>query len=538
MLQFLRRQRYTLILTIVLGVLSLFGYGRGGATALAQPTQSGKPRLVVFLVANQFSYDYLTRFSDKFSQNGFRFLMADGANFTNCRFPQATNQTTVGQAVIATGSYPWSNGIVGNSWYDRHKNKLVTVVMSEENSRLAGIASGGASAHALVGTTIGDQLKLAFAGNSKVFTVGLNDQSALLLAGKFGNSAFSWDTHNGTFVSPAQSGKDFPSWASSFNEQRYADGYVGKIEGASISNESFYTSFARTPWADQMVADFAKAIVEHEALGQHTYPDFIGVNFASTENASGGNSQESENSIVELDLTIGNFLKFLDQKVGINNCLIVFTADHGACPSPEMFHENGESIDSKSFVSQLNTLISARLGKDDWIEAFEPPNLYLNLGAIDRAKFRQPDVEALAAKMAHSISGTGEVYTAFQFFMNQLPNGPFAEAIRKSYFWGRSGELYVVPKPGFTFASNGTAAGSLYTYDSQVPLIICGSTTQAGRFRFAVSPADIAPTVASILEITPPAICEGRVLNEALSQSYGPPHPHKLAIVDAQSGIK
>jgi hypothetical protein len=67
--------------------------------------------------------------------------------------------------------------------------------------------------------------------------------------------------------------------------------------------------------------------------------------------------------------------------------------------------------------------MEARLGKGDWVEYFEPPNLYLNLNSIDREKFRQPDVEALAGKMAHSIPGVGEVYTAAQFFLNEVPNG-------------------------------------------------------------------------------------------------------------------
>ena len=535
-MQLIRRQCYSLLLAITLGTLTLFNFG-GVSAALAQSAQPSKPRLVVLLVANQFSYDYLNRFSDKFGPNGFRFLMADGANFTSCRFPQACTQTAVGQAVIATGSYPWSNGIVGNSWYDRHKNKLVTT-LAVDDSKAVGVGGLGASVHSFVGTTIGDQLKLATSGNSKVFTVALNDQSAALMGGKFANNAFSWDTHNGMFVGAAQNGKELPAWASSFNEQRYADGYVGKIEGASTSNEMFYTSFARTTWADQMVADFAKSLIEHEGLGQHPSPDFLGVNFSSTENATGTSGRECENSVVELDLTIGNFIKFLDQKVGINNCLIVFTADRGSCASPELLRESGGNIDSKSFVAQLNTLISARLGKEDWIEAFDPPNLYLNLAAIDRAKFRQPDVESLAAKMSHSISGTGEVYTAFQFFQNQVPNGPFADSIRKSYYWGRSGELFVMPKPGYSFSNNGTTSGALFSYDSQVPLIICGPSIQTGRFRFAVSPADVAPTVASILEITPPAICEGRVLNEAMSQSFGPQHSHKLAAVDAQSSVK
>jgi hypothetical protein len=520
---------------VALGIIVAVLYSGFVCGALAQTPQSGKPRLVIFLVANQFSYDYLSRFSDKFSSNGFHFLTTDGANFTNCRFPQASTEGAVGQSVIATGSYPWSSGIVGNSWYDRRKNKSLAAGVSEDANRSSSVTNAGAGAHSLAGTTIGDQIKLASGGTGKVFTVAINEQSAVLLAGKFANDAFFWDTHNGTFTSALKPGKDLPSWAGSFNDQRYADGYVGKIEGASVSNESFYTSFAHTPWADQMVCDFAKSIIEHENLGQHNSADFVGVNFSASEN---GSSQDCENSIVELDLTLANFFKFLDQKIGLNNCLIVFTADRGTCASPEMLHEQGGTIDCKSYVAQLSTLLSARLGKDDWIEAFDPPNLYLNLNAIDRAKFRQPDVEALAAKMARSITGTGEIYTAVQFFLNQLPSGPYEDAIRKSYYWGRSGELYIMPKPGYQFSSNGITSGSYYTYDSQVPLIICGPTVQPGRFRFAASPADIAPTVASILEITPPAICEGRVLNEALGQAFGPSHPHKLSLIDDHSGVK
>jgi predicted AlkP superfamily pyrophosphatase or phosphodiesterase len=204
--------------------------------------------------------------------------------------------------------------------------------------------------------------------------------------------------------------------------------------------------------------------------------------------------------------------------------LIVFTADHGIAPIPEFLKERGmdsSRIDVKNFKTALDTQLRTRLGQEDWIEAFEPPNLYLNLNAIDRQKYRQPDVEALSAKMAHSIAGVGEVYTAAQFFTNQVPSGPLMDAVRKSYYWGRSGELFVMPRPGHIFISEstGTATGSPYNYDTQVPLIISGSNVQNGRFGHSSSPADIAPTITNILGIEQPSLCEGRVLTEALSGS-------------------
>src|SRR4029078_6393440 len=110
----------------------------------------------------------------------------------------------------------------------------------------------------------------------------------------------------------------------------------------------------------------------------------------------------------------------------------------------------------RAFKTLLDSALDSRLGADDWIEAFEPPNLYLNLNAIDKQKYRQTDVEAVAAKLAHSVPGGGEVFTAVQFFLNQLPASPTAESVKKTYYWGRSGELVVLSKPGYIFWSEPT----------------------------------------------------------------------------------
>ena len=472
---------------------------------LAQSVQSPRPKLVIFLIADEFAYDYLGRVQDKLPPGGFRLLLDTGACFTHCRFQQATNQTACGQSVIATGAHPWATGIVGDKWYDRKKGKVVSATLTGEGTSMTG-------AHEMVGTTLGDELKLASGGRSKVFTVAISDSAALLFAGKLANNAFWWDARAGNFQGVSQYGSGLGTMNKSMGEET----------GGGMPID------ANSPRANQLVADFAKQLINQEGLGQDGDTDLLGVNFSATEsigNRHGPQSQESEDLVLKLDQTVNGLLSFLDQKVGLANCLVVFTADHGVAPIPEMLREKGLEagrVDPKYFRSQLNSALTSRLGNFDWIEEFEPPNLYLNLNTIDRQQRRQPDIEALAAKLAHSLPGTGEVYTAFQFFLNQLPNGPLSEAIRKSYFWGRSGELYVAPKPGYIFTTEteGTVSGSPFSYDSQVPLILRGSAIKAGRYTETASPADIAPTVASILGINAPSLSEGRVLSEAL----GKPH--------------
>lgn len=538
----------------------------------SQINQSAQPRLVLFLVVDQFNYDYLSRFQDKFGAGGFRFLMDRGANFSNCRYPQATTVTAVGHSIISSGALPWSTGVIGNEWYDRRREKEVAAV-SDDSVQMVGANGTGASCRALLGTTIGDEMKLATNGRSKVIACSLKDRGALFLAGRLGNNAFWWDDRSGNFVSSSQFGTTLPGWVKLFNDRHYPDSYFGKpwqrllpenlytastkddytyerslpgdgrqfphviTGGASAPNEQFFATFSMTPFANQMLADFAKEAIEKENLGQHADPDMLSISFSSTDylgHAYGPYSQEVQDMFLRLDQTLASLFQYIDQRVGLDKTLIVMTGDHGVMPIPEFLKERGLDsgrIDPKAFKTLLDGALDQKLVADDWISSFTPPNVYLNLNTIDKQKYRQPDVEQLAAKLARSaITGIGEVYTAAQLFGNTTPSGPHVEGVKKNYYWGRSGELVVIPKSGFIYSgeSNGTSHGSPYSYDAQVPLLISGPTIRSGRYGETCSPADIAPTVAAVLSISAPSQSEGRVLSEAMAQLQGPSRPLSL----------
>lgn len=549
------------------------------ALALPATAAPSQPKLVVLLVVDQFSYDYLNRFQDRLGQGGFRFLTDHGASFANCRYKQATTETAVGHSIISSGAYPWSTGVVANEWYDRARDRFRTAV-TDDTYQLVGAPGNGVSCRAMAGTGLGDQLKLASNGRSRVIAISLKDRASLFLAGRMGSAALWWDLKSGNFVSSSLYGPSLPGWATAFNSNRYADRYFGKTwqrllpeasysastrddftyekalpgdgkvfphvitGGAASPNEAFYTTFAMTPWANQMVADLAKEAIAQEGLGSHSDPDMLALSFSATDylgHSFGPYSQEVEDMFLRLDQTLANLFGYIDQKVGMANCVIAVTGDHGVMPIPEFLKEKGVDagrIDPKTFKQLLDQALDSRLGAEDWVTCFEPPNLYLNLNAIDKQKYRQPDVEALAAKQAHLVPGVGEVYTAFQFFGNQVPTGPSAEAVKLSYFWGRSGELYITPKQGYIWSSEsgGTSHGGPYSYDSQVPLLLFGTSIRGGRYGEAASPADIAPTLAAILGINAPWLSEGRVLSEACSQVFGPPRPGNFQSVAAQSG--
>ena len=94
---------------------------------------------------------------------------------------------------------------------------------------------------------------------------------------------------------------------------------------------------------------------------------------------------------------------------------------------------------------------------------------------------------------------------------------PLSTAILRAWNRELSGDLYVVQNPFTLWGGSVVTHGSPYSYDTNVPLMLYGKTwIRPGKQARAATVADIAPTLAHLLEIRPPAASEGRVLEEIL----------------------
>jgi len=88
-------------------------------------------------------------------------------------------------------------------------------------------------------------------------------------------------------------------------------------------------------------------------------------------------------------------------------------------------------------------------------------------------------------------------------------------AFALSYSADRNGDLVVIPKPYWLGSGSGTGHGTLNAYDQRVPIVLMGFGIRPGRYDEAVTPADIAPTLAHLAGVTL-ARADGRVLGEAI----------------------
>lgn len=528
-----------------------------------------EPRLVLMIIVDQFRYDFLERFEDLFGAGGFRRLMNEGAFFTNANYDYVPTYTAPGHAAIFTGSVPAQNGIVGNTWYDRKSAKL-RVMVSDNAAHMVtdkGVAAetGAASPRVLIGTTIGDQIRLASNFQSKVIAVSQKDRSAVLPGGQRPNGAFWFNNLSGTFVSSDYYFKELPAWVKKFNETVRPDKYFGMkweraladdaykrsqadnvaIQASSLGKKfpytltggeekpgaKFYGAFELTPYASEYLADFARAAIESESLGADRFTDLLSISFSSPDLAGhsyGPDSQEIEDIYVRLDRVIADLLSYIDKRIGLANTVVAVTGDHGVAPVPEYLQSLGidaARLPSASVIDAANKALTARFGGDKWVLAFVNDQFYLDQKMMAERKVDPAEAERIAGEAALAIPGVVTFFTRTQIVEGRMPSSAVARRVVNGFNRLRSGDVWLITKP-FSFFLEGslplaTTHGSPYNYDTHVPVILFGAGVRAGRYNVECTPSDIAPTLAALLGIEPPSNRVGRVLTEAIATDNG-----------------
>ena len=339
-----------------------------------QNLKQQKPKLVVGIVIDQMRYDYLTRFADRYGEEGFKRLLNNGFSLENAHYNYIPTYTAVGHTSIYTGTTPDNHGIISNNWYDKFLKKSIYCV-DDGNYKTIGNNStaGKKSPFRMQTTTVTDQLHLAQNMKGKTIGIAIKDRSAILPAGHTANAAY-WfhGKEKGHWVSSSFYMEKLPNWVTKFNNNDKARDYLKtpwntlfdiETYTNSIADENIFegkfigetsTSFPHDipnlkekngnfdiikgiPAGNSFTADFAKAAIVNENLGKGAQTDFLAVSFSSTDYVGhqfGPTSVEIEDTYLRLDRDIADLLSFLDKQVGLDNYTVFLTADHAAVDIP------------------------------------------------------------------------------------------------------------------------------------------------------------------------------------------------------------
>ena len=516
-----------------------------------------RPKLVVGIVVDQMKMEYLYRFSNDFSNDGFKRLMNNGFVFQNVHYNYMPTYTGPGHASIYTGTTPSIHGIVGNEWFSK---KLGKEMYCTDDTSVKTIGEGTKdegemSPKNLLSTTITDELRLATNFKGKVIGMSLKDRGAILPAGHFANWAF-WYSKTGAFISSTFYGEKLPNWVTDFNNEKHYLPYINKgwnllnpaqSYDESLSDDNVYEGklngakpifpynlkemydkndagiIRATPFGNDLLEEFAKKSIEKEDLGKDEITDFLTVSFSSTDYVGhiiGPRSMELQDTYLRLDLTIADFLNYLDKNVGKGNYLIFLTADHAGAENAKFLKDNKynvTNVEPKEIRATLKKFSIDTFG-EDLILNYSNFNIFFNKEIIKTKALDLTKVKLAFKEFLATQDQIKRVYTEEEILAS-TGNDYYLNCIAKGFDASQNGDLVLLDKPGYIeYGATGTSHGTPYSYDTHVPLIFYGWNIKKGETHDRKEITEIAPTLAQKLKITFPNGTEAKVLLEVLDK--------------------
>src|SRR6267378_4250387 len=443
----------------------------------------------------------------------------------------------------------------------------------EEGDSESDEKEGGNSGVRLTMPSFADELKFQGGARTRVVTFSLKARAAITLAGHqadgvawLDDTTGAWVTSNAfetlpfldDYVKKNPVRKDYgKTWNLLLDKKKYlyAEETVGSVppDGWNHSfphplrgktagpdpDSSFYKQWKTSPFADTYLTQLAELAVNQLGLGKAGGMDFLGIAYSPLDyagHAFGPRSWEVQDILARLDKDLGELFTHLDKEVGRGSYVVALSADHGVVPIPEDMQKTG----ADAGVLHLPE-VQERIEKA--LESFNYPkpavariagsDIYFAPGVYDKL---QQDHAAMQAVLDAALAqpGVAAVYRAEELRDRPATQSPTLRAFAYSYFPGRSGDLFILPKPYWLLdgtpigkqRSYGTGHGVPYNYDQHVPVLLMGFGIQPGQYFQPITPADIAPTFAALCGITL-SPRDSHVLAEALKKPGSASTPSK-----------
>ena len=487
-----------------------------------------RPKLFVFLIAEQFRQLYLERASGLLAPGGFRELMTKGVYYPDCRLA-ASGFTATGLATLATGAYPSLHGIVADQWYDRQTHGLAK-----------------ARADLLEATTLADEVVRAGQPDeaprtpcNRIFCLGLNEGTVSLLAGHSQGPVY-WMDAQGHFNTRGNA----PEWLAAHNgahpiEYLHDQKWLAVQAGSELPPlrtlsydpkrpEDFFALYQSSPFCQDAQFELLHKLFTEEKVGQGETLDFVFLSLGSMAllgYETGSYSPLSplmDQMALHLDLRIQRTLEALNKAPGKDKYNLIFAAAHGAPPDPDAAMRSQKAISGESLAHAigkgLSDWIDKGTAKIGYVDKYVYPFLYLKLEALGKQNTPLRAARKMAGELALRQPGVAGYYTADGDCSH---TGEWRRRFENSFHALRSGDVMLSYEPEAVEdfgPGRGVSYGSLYNYDTRTPLFLYGPQFGKKLIEYAIESVDLAPTVARAAGIGAPSSATGRVLAEAYAE--------------------
>jgi len=285
-----------------------------------------------------------------------------------------------------------------------------------------------------------------------------------------------------------------------------------------------YSAILSTPYGNSFTIDMAKAAIEAEKLGADAITDFLAVSLSSPDyigHGYGPNSMEQEDDFLRLDKDLGEFLTYLDSKIGQGQYTVFLSADHGVAHVSGFMKEN--KLPAGNFIAapvleQLNKTLKDKFDQANLVLSFSNYQVILNNNLINaERKLKRDEIVDAVISFLSKNEAVLKVFDLQKLGITPLP-ASMKMMIENGYYKPRCGDIQFILKPNYmeSFGPTGTTHGLWNPYDAHIPLVWYGWGIKQGKTNRETYMTDIAPTLAALLHIQMPGGSIGSVITEVL----------------------
>lgn len=506
----------------------------------AQTSSLRKPKLVVFISVEGLEDEHVATLWNSFGNNGFKRLIGGGTYIpkANCNYLTASKITDY--ATLFTGTVPYYHGITGEKYYNLLEKEAISIIY---DSRYRGIATKKTiSPTHLIASTIADELWLSKAGQSKIVSLAINAEAAMMMGGHLAQAAVWLDNENGTLCTTNFYEKGLPSWAEKMNIDHTISNYLQQkwTPKQAIENYIFkpctkknfnnkwvffdsddYTTFSQqmeffkqSPAVNSLIEKLAIKALREEKMGNDDITDLLCLQF--TVNTPFGSNKtmclEQEDIYLRLDKELNYLLDAIDISVGMEHTVVVLTTVQEEVKKLQMDDQIGKKMPYGQFnanrsMALLNAYLMAIYGQGQWISDYYNCNIYLNQALIESKKIKKQEMETYAAQFLTEFEGVQAVFTS-----NQIQNtaSGVMMKIRNGYHKNVSGDIVFTLHPGWAEVNlTQKTTKQQSQIQTNIPVSFYGFGIKQQEISEPVNMEDIAPTLSDLLRIDYPNGCIG-----------------------------
>lgn len=400
------------------------------ATVWGHPLAS-QPKLLLGVMIEGLSADQLDLLRSHMGEGGFNRLLSSGIAIDNLDYGASLDQAAAA-AMLYSGASPSINGVDRGTVYDASRQRNASVYSDPQWRGL--FVDQPLSPASLLVSTIGDEVRIHSDGIGSVYSIALNPEVAIAMAGHAANSAAwindvtgSWasSTYYKELPTPAQRANHYTPIAAKLDTMVWEPIIpLGSYDDLPDHRRVYpfrvtfpkkdanrYKAFSASPLANAEVTSLAIDYLRNLHLGEDSEVDMLSLSYSLAPYPYGkdGDTRAMRNdAYVRLDRDLQALFNAIEHGPGMENTVVFVTGTPARSRTrrdDERWRIPHGEFSVRRAQTLLNAFLMAKYGNGEWISAFDNKQIHLNRRLIEQRGVEIDEMRTEAANFVAKMAG-------------------------------------------------------------------------------------------------------------------------------------